>query len=161
MFQISAIQLNKIGLFLTSSVSFIAIYLQYHSNWQSCWLCLIERSLLLYTGICFLISLKGNPRMRVILLKLKLLGCLLGVMVSAYHIHLEYQPERLCVCYVPLAPLNEGFTFKSFLQKIFQETGNCKKPYGFLHLSLASWTGIIFSLLLGLLSYQLRSKNCY
>lgn len=152
--------ISFLGLILgIASLLFAIVYLQMIEYLAPCSLCILDRAVVIGLCIVFTIALIHNPIAagRKIYASLATLLSLTGIAICARHIWLQQQPkDAVPECGPGFWHMLENMPFKSFLDKIFNSSGDCADiQFQLLGLSLPALTLILFVvfLLLSLAMY--------
>jgi len=140
---------SLMGLILgITSMVFAVGYLQMVEYLAPCSLCILDRGVVI--GLCFVftLALLHNPVRvgRKIYASLATLLSLTGIGICARHIWLQHQPKgEAPECGAGFWHMLENMPFKSFLDTIFNSTGECADiQWQFLGLSIPELTLILF-----------------
>lgn len=129
-----------------------ASYLQLHKGINPCPLCLLQRFVFAILGVIFVFgvasSLKGFSRWMVGLFST--FFSLVGIAIAGRQVWLQHLPEKAGPnCEASLQYLLKALPFDQAIQKVFQGGTHCSEVgWVFLHLSLAEWSLICFTLFL-------------
>lgn len=140
---------SLIGLILgISSMAFAVGYLQMVLYLAPCSLCILDRAVVIGLIVVFAQALIHNPLNtgRKVYASLATLLSLTGIGICARHVWLQHQPkDDVPECGPGFWHMLENLPFKSFLDKIFNSTGDCASiQVQFLGLSLPAWTLVLF-----------------
>ena len=154
---------SLIGLVLgISSLVFAIGYLQMVEYLAPCSLCILDRAVVIGLCIVFTLALIHNPLAigRKIYATLAILLSLTGIGICARHLWLQQQPkESVPECGPGFWHMLENMPFKSFLDNIFNSSGDCADiQFQLLGLSLPALTLILFVVFL-LLSLAMFFTN--
>lgn len=135
------------GLFLS-----IAVYLQYKVGIIPCPLCIIQRFLMTFLGLLFLMGALFNFEAvtRCFLHTLTFLLAVAGAVIASRQLWLEHFPsDQLISCQAAIAQYSASSVYvHKIMALFFQGTSNCGSgTWRFLHLSMPMWTLIIFIIL--------------
>ena len=161
-----SVSLMGLGLGIISMVFAIG-YLQMVEYLAPCSLCILDRAVVIGLCIVFALALLHNPRRtgRKIYATLAALLSLTGIGICARHIWLQHQPKGdVPECGPGFWHMLENMPFKSFLDTIFNSTGDCADiQWQFLGLSLPELTLILFVvfLLLSLAMFSTTGRELY
>jgi len=157
--------ISVIGLLVCIAAMVFAIgYLQMIEYLAPCSLCIVDRAIIIGLGVVFLISLLHNPIRigRKIYATLATLLSLTGIGVCLRHIWLQNLPKEegnIPECGGGFWHMLENMPFRSFLDTIFNSTGECADiQWQFLGLSIPEWTLALFVVFL-LLSIAMFFTN--
>lgn len=158
-------QINAAGVFLAvSAMLFAYIFLQHYLELDPCPLCMVDRALVLGSGLFFLIGLVHNPAsllLQRIYAGFAGLFALAGVLVCWRHIYLQNLPaDKVPDCAPGLDYMLETLPLTETLSIIFNSSGECADiQWSFLGLSIPEQTLIVFNGLLALALYQLFKRR--
>lgn len=127
-------------------------YLQYAKGLQPCPLCIMQRLLLLATGLAFLVAAFHHPARRRAAQAyggLTAAVALVGVAVAGRHVWLQHTPEsQRPACGPGLEFLLDTFGPFEVLQRVLRGSGECGSvDWTFLSLSIPEWTLAAFMVL--------------
>lgn len=137
------------GLILGIAAMVFAVgYLQMVEYLAPCSLCILDRAVVIGLCVVFTLALVHNPVAagRKVYAALATLLSLTGIGIAARHVWLQHQPkEEAPECGPGFWHMLENMPFKSFLDKIFNSTGDCADiQWQLLGLSLPAWTLVLF-----------------
>ena len=131
-----------------AAMAFAIGYLQMVEYLAPCSLCILDRAVVIGLCIVFALALLHNPVRigRKIYATLAALLSLTGIGICARHIWLQNQPKgEAPECGAGFWHMLENMPFKSFLDTIFNSTGDCADiQWQFLGLSIPELTLILF-----------------
>lgn len=144
------------ALIFIACISMLAFgyYLQYVKGLEPCPLCIIQRLLLLGTGIAGLVAAIHHPARRWaahVYGGVIALFALVGVGVATRHVWLQHTPEELRpACGPGLEFLMNTFGPFEVLQRVLRGSGECGKvDWTFLGFSIPEWTLVTFIVFAG------------
>jgi protein dithiol:quinone oxidoreductase len=144
-------QLDLFTFFICILFLAVAAYLQYRVGLIPCPLCLIQRFLITLLGLLFLMGGLFNfaALARCFLHTLTFLLAILGAIVAGRQLWLEHFPTgQLLSCQATFAHYSGSVYFHKLIELFFQGTSNCGSGnWQFLHLSMPTWTLLLFVLL--------------
>ena len=145
--------IGLMGLILgIGSMAFAVGYLQMIEYLAPCSLCILDRAVVIGLCLTFLLTLIHNPIAigRKIYASIAVLLSLTGIGICARHLWLQNQPPNSAPECGPGFWQNlKDMPFKSFLDKIFNSTGDCADiQFQLLGFSLPAWTLVLFVIFL-------------
>ncbi len=140
---------SLLGLVLgITSMVFAVGYLQMIEYLAPCSLCILDRAVVIGLCITFALALIHNPVRigRKIYATLAILLSITGIGICARHVWLQHQPKEAAhECGPGFWHMLENMPMKSFLDTIFNSTGDCADiQFQLLGLSLPALTLILF-----------------
>ena len=126
----------------------VALYMEYSMGLEPCPLCILQRILILATGLVSLVAFLVKPRVRGIrvfgLISIALSG--IGSVLGVRHLWLQSLPEdQAPACGPGLEYLMDIFTPIEVLKMILEGDGSCAEVvWTFLGISIPGWTLIGF-----------------
>ena len=145
--------LGCIGLICT------ALFMQYVMHWEPCPLCILQRIMVIVTGIIALIGALHNPRELGIKIYggLVTLSAMMGGAVSIRHIYLQHlPPDQVPSCGPGLDYLMQVFSLMEVLKMLLVGDGTCATIlWSLFGLSIPGWTLVAFAGLAVIGVYQL------
>lgn len=131
-----------LGLLLAS------LYMQHVMELEPCPLCILQRLLVMVTGIFFLIAALHNPASKGMKVYAGLisLSALVGAAVSARHVWLQSLPaEQVPSCGPGMDFIMDNFPLVDAMSLILRGSGECAEvSWTFLSLSIPAWTLLAF-----------------
>jgi disulfide bond formation protein DsbB len=128
--------------------------MQHVMELEPCPLCILQRVLVMVTGIFFLIAAIHNPAKTGTKIYAGLIGltALLGAAVSARHVWLQSLPaDQVPSCGPGMGFIMENFPLTDALSMVLSGSGECAEiSWTFLTLSIPAWTLLTFVGMLGL-----------
>lgn len=131
-----------------------SVYMQHILELEPCPLCILQRVIVLITGIFFLISAIHHPattgsRVYTGLISLSALS---GAAVSARHLWLQNLPaDQVPSCGPGMGFIMENFPLADALSLVLRGSGECAEvSWTFLSLSIPAWTLLTFIGMFGL-----------
>ena len=125
-----------------------SVYMQHVMELEPCPLCILQRVLVLITGVFFLIAALHNPAKTGTRIYATLIGlsASLGAAVSARHVWLQNLPaDQVPSCGPGLGFLMENFPLTDALSLVLRGSGECADvSWTFLSLSIPAWTLLAF-----------------
>lgn len=130
-----------------------SVYLQMFDGFAPCPLCTLQRLTFLLLGFWFLfgIFLHAKRWGRIFINVLSILTAIIGIMLAGRQIWLQHTiPTNSNECIASLQYMLEVLPLNQVIQKVLLEGGaECtKRGWEFLHLNMAEWALIWFSVLL-------------
>lgn len=142
------------GFLFCFSLFLVALYMQHVMELEPCPLCILQRVLVMVTGIFFLIAAIHNPARTGTKIYAALIGltALLGAAVSARHVWLQSLPaDQVPSCGPGMGFIMENFPLTDALSMVLSGSGECAEvSWTFLTLSIPAWTLLTFVGMLGL-----------
>ncbi|MAL48291.1 MULTISPECIES: disulfide bond formation protein B [unclassified Methylophaga] len=142
------------GFLFCFSLFVAALYMQHVMELEPCPLCILQRVLVMVTGIFFLIAAIHNPAKTGTKIYAGLIGltALLGAAVSARHVWLQSLPaDQVPSCGPGMGFIMENFPLTDALSMVLSGSGECAEiSWTFLTLSIPAWTLLTFVGMLGL-----------
>ncbi len=136
------------GVLFCSALIGTALYLQHQHGIEPCPLCIIQRVLVITTGIIMLLAAVQNPAQtgRRIYGLLLLIPGIAGVFVAGRHVWLQSLPaDQVPECGPGLEYMLQAFPFHEAMSMVFKGSGECAEvQWTLLGLSIPSWTLMIF-----------------
>jgi len=125
-----------------------SVYMQHVLELEPCPLCIMQRVMVLITGIFFLVAAVHNPAItgtRIYAGVISLLA-LLGAAISARHIWLQSLPaDQVPSCGPGMGFMMENFPLSEALSLVLRGSGECAEvSWTFLSLSIPAWTLLAF-----------------
>lgn len=149
---VTARNLSALGFSLAAIAILASGYMQVTLGLKPCPLCIVQRLIMVLAGAVFLISLIHQPKQ----LFRRIYGgtaftiSLIGVCVAGWQVWLEHLPAEL----VPSCGPGLNYIFQTLplfeaIKTLFIATGDCAEvTWTFLSLSIATWTMVIFVILM-------------
>lgn len=131
-----------------------SVYMQHVLELEPCPLCILQRVMVLVTGIFFLIAAIHSPAKTGtrIYAGLISLSALLGAAISARHVWLQNLPaDQVPSCGPGMGFIMENFPLSDALSLVLKGSGECAEvSWTFLSLSIPAWTLLTFMGMVGL-----------
>ena len=131
-----------------------SVYMQHVMDLEPCPLCIMQRVMVLITGIFFLIAAIHNPSKTGTRIYAGLIStsALLGAAISARHVWLQSLPaDQVPSCGPGMGFIMNNFPLADALSLVLKGSGECAEvSWTFLSLSIPAWTLLTFLGMLGL-----------
>lgn len=131
-----------------------SVYMQHVLELEPCPLCILQRVMVLITGIFFLIAAIHNPAKTGTRIYAGLIStsALLGAAISARHVWLQSLPaDQVPSCGPGMGFIMNNFPLADALSLVLKGSGECAEvSWTFLSLSIPAWTLLMFLGMLGL-----------
>lgn len=131
-----------------------SVYMQHVMELEPCPLCILQRVMVLITGIFFLIAAIHNPAKTGIRIYTGLISfsALSGAAISARHVWLQSLPaDQVPSCGPGMGFIMNNFPLTDALSLVLKGSGECAEvSWTFLSLSIPAWTLLMFLGMLGL-----------
>lgn len=131
-----------------------SVYMQHVLELEPCPLCILQRVMVLITGLFFLIAAIHNPAKKGIRIYAGLIStsALLGAAISARHVWLQSLPaDQVPSCGPGMGFIMNNFPLADALSLVLKGSGECAEvSWTFLSLSIPAWTLLTFLGMLGL-----------
>lgn len=134
------------------------LFLQHMEGIEPCPLCILQRYGFVSVGLLALIAALHNPKggMRRAYGFLVMLAAIAGGSVSVRQVWLQHFPPEKSVCGPDLQYMLGSFPLSDALPMLFRGDGDCSKvDWTFLHLSIAEWALVSFSLIAAVSIWQM------
>ncbi|CAN5240676.1 disulfide bond formation protein B [soil metagenome] len=144
-------KVNLIGFILASLAIIVSIFLQLHYHIDPCPLCIVQRLLMVFIAVLFLIATLHTPQP----LGRRVFGgvlCLLslaGVAISGWQVWLQHlPPDKAPACGASLDYMLHNLPFYEMVQLVLKGTADCARVnWSFLGISMAQMAVAVFILL--------------
>lgn len=144
-------KVNLIGFALASLAIVVSIFLQLHYHIAPCPLCIIQRLLMVFIAVLFLIATLHTPQPlgRRIFGSVLCIFSLLGVAVASWQVWLQHlPPDKAPACGASLDYMLHNLPFYEMAQLVLKGTADCARVnWSFLGISMAQMSIAIFFLL--------------
>lgn len=131
-----------------------SVYMQHVMELEPCPLCILQRVMVLITGLFFLIAAIHNPANTGTRIYSGLIStlALLGAAISARHVWLQSLPaDQVPSCGPGMGFIMNNFPLADALSLVLKGSGECAEvSWTFLSLSIPAWTLLTFLGMLGL-----------
>lgn len=131
-----------------------SVYMQHVMELEPCPLCIMQRVMVLITGVFFLIAAIHNPAKTGTRIYAGLIStsALLGAAISARHVWLQSLPaDQVPSCGPGMGFIMNNFPLADALSLVLKGSGECAEvSWTFLSLSIPAWTLLTFLGMLGL-----------
>lgn len=137
------------------------LYLQHVVGLEPCPMCIVQRyALILVTIVAAVAASLSGPRSRAVLVGLMGLLAIGGAFVAARQSFLQWYPPEVMSCGRDFYGMIESFPLKRAIPMIFKGSGDCSAvDWTFLGLSIANWSFLCFSGIVGLAALLLWKRS--
>ncbi len=146
-----------LGFFSILVLLAISLYLQFEVGLMPCPLCSLQRVVFVALGLLFFIGLfvANIPLGKVLINTFIAIFSLLGMALAGRQIWLQHFPQSVDgECGVSLQYMLQVLPLNEVMQKVFAGSADCaKKGWEFIHLNMAEWAFLWFSLYLLVVLY--------
>jgi len=136
------------GFLFCSGLLLASLYMQHAMELEPCPLCILQRVMVMITGVLFLVAAIHNPANlgTKVYAGLISLSALAGAAVSARHVWLQSLPaEQVPSCGPGMGFIMENFPLADAMSLILRGSGECAEvSWTFLSLSIPAWTLLAF-----------------
>ncbi|MBN45611.1 MULTISPECIES: disulfide bond formation protein B [unclassified Methylophaga] len=136
------------GFLFCLSLLLASVYMQHVLELEPCPLCILQRVMVLITGIFFLVAAIHNPAKTGIKVYAGLISfsAILGAAISARHVWLQNLPaDQVPSCGPGMGFIMENFPLSDALSLVLRGSGECAEvSWTFLNLSIPAWTLLAF-----------------
>jgi len=137
-----------LGFLVCLTMLAIAGYFQFIEQLEPCPLCILQRLMVLVTGVLFLLGALQNPVTtgRRVYGFLVMLSASIGAMISARHVWIQQLPaDQVPSCGPGLNFILENFPLSQAIDMVMRGSGECADVlWTFLGLSIPGWTLVAF-----------------
>jgi disulfide bond formation protein DsbB len=141
----------------------IALIMQYAMGLEPCYLCLVQRSFVIFTGFVALLAYFHNPNNlgRHCYASTIIFSAVCGGFFSVRQLRLQHLPEgQVPACGPPAEYLFDAFPFMEVIPILLKGDGNCAQvQWTLFNISIPGYTLMAFSGLALAGLYQLARRN--
>jgi disulfide bond formation protein DsbB len=129
------------------------VYLQNHLGLEPCPMCIVQRYALTGVIVLCLLGIPANSPVRTLVMTwLIAFTAGFGAFVAARQSWLQWYPPEVVSCGRDFYGMIENFPLQRAIPMIFKGSGDCTKiDWTFLGGSIANWSFVVFSCILGLM----------
>lgn len=146
----SARAINSIGLLICLALLALSYYFQLDKGMDPCLLCLLQRWLLVLSGVLFFIAVLHHPQKQGFRIYglLSLAAAIGGMVASGRQVWLQHQPPSLSEACVPgLNYLLQTRTLPEVLKLMLHGGQDCAEIVWSFGLTMPEWTLLFFAVL--------------
>ena len=123
-------------------------YFEYNLNLEPCYLCMMQRGVIIAIGITCVLAAVHNPRKigQRVYASFSVIMVLIGIYFSGKQLWLQNLPEReVPSCGLPVSHLFENFSITEAITMLLSGDGNCAEVrWQLMGLSMPGWVTVCF-----------------